>query len=609
MADPDRPLTEAFRKVSAYVRTATNGNQVPQIVSDWTSDIVLGARDAAKVTYNIHANNEKQALSKADEQLLVRSVSGYSRFKGDFIVKASAGVAENYDLSDADKQRAKELGSINGFSLAYDLDRDGREEILHIYFRQVNYVIVLEKDGVRTEVDACFGGDEVSDVEVALRDINGDRRPEVWIAYDTGTNWSTFCILQFRGVPGLDNRRRGNTGQGYGGTEVFRTLLRGGAGWSVTVGTDHSIKACAGSNCHSPATYAFDGERFRLLSSELDDDVAISRNRPFRDEKERAAVVYAAYRQAAKPVAAGPFKATSSPTSQTTKVMAELQGGGIEFGYTCDRNPADTNDALYVSERKGAGAAKVNADGRLSYPENLPVVPVMIDTAACPARVVATYEQNHHVYFAPETAERCIPLLANARTVTLPLLHGERALLEVRLPQDGSRRLMTEARDACRSGQVMREASNIIPPQRSSSETPPRAAGSAASRQGNGAPDAVRDRVPAGERGLHDGESGRELRRQRRLLQAAAQPPGYRRRQGSLFGAMADAHLRDGSGNPADHAAAAAAGRYEIAFEYTFRVANAKEAKDGRGVTRLLVGMTGDTVRILSEDGEVLPRN
>ena len=195
LADPDRPLTEAFRKVSAYVRTATNGNQVPQIVSDWTSDIVLGARDAAKVTYNIHPSNEKQALSKADEQLLVRSVSGYSRFKGDFIVKASAGVAENYDLSDADKQRAKELGSINGFSLAYDLDRDGREEILHVYFRQVNYVIVLEKDGVRTEVDACFGGDEVSDVEVALRDINGDRRPEVWIAYDTGTNWSTFCIL------------------------------------------------------------------------------------------------------------------------------------------------------------------------------------------------------------------------------------------------------------------------------------------------------------------------------------------------------------------------------------------------------------------------------
>ena len=307
-ADPTRPLMEIFRTVSAYVRTATNGDQVPQVVSDWTSDISLGAREAAKITYNISASDDKRALTKPEQELLIRSSSAYTRFKGDFIAKASVGVAENFDLSDADKKRAQELGSINGFSLAYDLDRDGRDEVIHVYFRQVNYVLVIEKDGVRTEVDSCFGGDEVTDIEVALRDINGDRRPEIWIAYDTGTNWSTFCILEFRGIPGLDNRRRGNTGLGNAGTEVFRTLLRGGGGWGITVGTDHSIKACAGSNCHSPASYSFDGERFRLLSSELDDDAALTKNRPFRDERERAGHVFASYRQAAKPVAAGEFK-------------------------------------------------------------------------------------------------------------------------------------------------------------------------------------------------------------------------------------------------------------------------------------------------------------
>jgi hypothetical protein len=304
LADPARPLMEIFRQVSAYVRTATNGNQIPQVVSDWTSDIALGAREAAKVTYNIFANNDKRALTKPEEELLIRSSSAYTRFRGDFIVRASVGNTENFDLTEVDKKRAKDLGSINGLSIVYDLDRDGRDEVLHVYFRQTNYVLVVEKEGVWTEVDSCFGGDEVTDVEIALRDINGDRRPEVWIAYDTGSNWSTFCILEFRGIPDLENRRRGNTGMGFAGTKVFRTLLRGGAGWGVTVGNDNRLKACAGSNCHSPASYAFDGERFRLLSSELDDDVGVVKDRPFRDEKERAGFVYAAYRQAAKSVTA-----------------------------------------------------------------------------------------------------------------------------------------------------------------------------------------------------------------------------------------------------------------------------------------------------------------
>ena len=49
--------------------------------------------------------------------------------------------------------------------------------------------------------------------------------------------------------------------------------------------------------------------------------------------------------------------------------------------------------------------------------------------------------------------------------------------------------------------------------------------------------------------------------------------------------------------------------RYDVTFEYTFRVANAKEAKEGRGATRLIVELTGGALRIWSEDGEVLQRN
>jgi hypothetical protein len=67
------------------------------------------------------------------------------------------------------------------------------------------------------------------------------------------------------------------------------------------------------------------------------------------------------------------------------------------------------------------------------------------------AESISTDEEMHHIYFAPETANRCIPLLAKAQTMTLPLMNGERALLQVKLPRDNSRRLIGEMHGACRA--------------------------------------------------------------------------------------------------------------------------------------------------------------
>ena len=67
----------------------------------------------------------------------------------------------------------------------------------------------------------------------------------------------------------------------------------------------------------------------------------------------------------------------------------------------------------------------------------------------------------HWIYFAPDTADRCIPLLAKARLVVLPLVQGEHGLLEVHVPQ-GNRGLVAEAHRACRSGQPLRDAKNAV---------------------------------------------------------------------------------------------------------------------------------------------------
>jgi hypothetical protein len=593
---------EIFRHVSAYVRTATNGAQVPQVVSDWTSDIALGAREAAKVTYNISRNDEKRPLTKAEEDLLIRASSGYTRFKGDFIVRASSGVAENFDLSEAERKRSKELGSINGFSMAYDLDRDGRDEVIHVYFRQVNYVLVIEKDNVKTEVEGCFGNDEVTDVEVALHDINGDRRPEIWIAYDTGTNWSTFCVLEFRGIPGLDSRRRGNTGLGNAGTQAFRTLLRGGAGWSVTVATDHSIKACAGSNCHSPASYTFDGEYFRLLSSELDDDIATIRGVPFRDERERAARLFAAWRQAAKPIAAGPFM-TVAGAPQSVTAASQLALPGAEIGYACERpGQSEESDELFARTTKTSAAPEIEGNGRLSYPENRPVVPLLIDNAECVAQLVTTYEQTHRIYFSRETADRCIPLLAKARTVTLPLVQGERALLEVKLPPEAGRRAIIDAFNACRANGPRGQAGDRL----ANNSLPESAAPVAAEMKtrimqfvtqyldesGSFAPETISSNYAESVDYYKSRRSRKDIAVDKLRYTSRWPTRAYQLTSGTL------AIEPNGSDNRS----------YRVNFEYSFRVSNGRETKEGRGIARLVLTSAGGVLQILTEDGEVLQR-
>lgn len=241
---------------------------MPQIVSDWTDEVALSAsKPAARVEYHISPATFPPAreLTSAERDLVIRMVTGFAKFDGNFIAKASIGDQPDFTLTEDAKKRAKGLGFANGLSISYDLDRDGRDEILHVYYKQVGYFIALEVEGVKAEISNCAVAERV---EIALRDVNGDRRPEVWIAYEdgnTGPMWGKFCILEYKGLPNLANLRRGNTGTVFAGGAAFRPLLEADSGWHVTVANDNTIKACAGSNCHTFWTYSFDGARFRLL--------------------------------------------------------------------------------------------------------------------------------------------------------------------------------------------------------------------------------------------------------------------------------------------------------------------------------------------------------
>jgi hypothetical protein len=459
-----RPLTEIFRNVSAYVRTVTKGEQIPQVVSDWTADIALGKSPASRVEYQV-ASNTDRALSKPDRDVVLRSASGFGKFEGDFIAKAGIGDLPRGDMSEAERERARKLGNVNGFSIKYDLDRDGREETLSVNFRQTGYWLTLESQGVVGQVASCIDGDTPTAIEVALKDINGNRRPEIWVAYETEdtSGWGKFCVLEFKGIPNLADRRRASTGQVNLGYSAFRTLLRGEAGWQVTVANDNTIKACGGSNCHTPWTYSFDGKAFRLIDNGGEKPGAAAAL-PFADEKQRAVNLYAGLSRAAgQPLATQTWRAARTATGGMT-VSARI-GRRTEVSYQCSKNQVDTlgYEALEFHDKPAPntqGAAEIEIEPTLAYGESGGNVPMLLDGRPCGTIYVTGEGGVIRLQTNDDQASTCLEGLARAKVATLPLVH-QNGLLRLRL--DGAARALSSARAACQ-GKVASVAPAAISP-------------------------------------------------------------------------------------------------------------------------------------------------
>jgi hypothetical protein len=460
-----RPLTEVFRNVSAYVRTVTKGEQIPQVVSDWTGDVALGGGAIERVAYQVISSNDDKPLSKEDRDLVLRSANGFSKFSGDFIAKAGIGDLPSGDMSDADKERAQKLGLVQGFSIDYDLDRDGRDEALGVHFQQNGYWLTLKSQGITAQIANCFDGDTPNAVEVALKDINGDRRPEIFVAYETEntTGWGKFCILEFKGVPNLAERRRASTGAINLGFEAFRTLLRGESGWGVSLANDNTIKACGGSNCHSSWTYSFDGEKFRLVDASGEKPTGAAAL-PFADERERAGNLYSAFTRHGGPLLTSQSWRMSRK-GESVVVSARI-GNRTEIAYECSKNSVGTiaYESLDLRDKPvpdAVGGSEIEIEPTLAYGENVDKAPMLLDGRACGPMSIGTGSDSGLVQLQSSDDQKsaCFEGLSRAKIATLPLLH-EKALLRVRL--DGGAQMLTQARALC--GGKLASASAVVLP-------------------------------------------------------------------------------------------------------------------------------------------------
>jgi hypothetical protein len=308
LAQPERPLDVIFRSASAYVRTVTNGRQVPQIVSDWTGDVTLGRSATARVRYLNTSLGEQEARTVGE------AARALPRFGGAFIARESQSFVATWRAADAaTRRRADALGRVNGFAIDYDLDRDGREESIAAYVMQSNAVLEVVDEGVSVIDTPCFDfergldGGAIEAVEIALRDLDGDGRPEIFVHYQPENEpWGPFCVLRYKGAGQHADLRRGPGGRRWAGADgLFEVLLKD-RGETVTVGADNGIEACAGSNCHARSAWRFDGTHFRQTLDESEPP-SPAKALPFRNEAERARNI--------GPVAPPPAPALSPPSA------------------------------------------------------------------------------------------------------------------------------------------------------------------------------------------------------------------------------------------------------------------------------------------------------
>ncbi len=327
-AKADRPFGEVLRSASAYVRTVTNGAQVPQLVSDWTSDIVLGRATAAVVRYlGVSRATGDAPLSAEEVRIVGEAKRSQKVLSGTFIVAASQSFTDNWlEAEDAEKARAAAIGFVNGFAIDYDIDRDGRPETIAAYVRQTNAIIEVVDEGVSRLDAPCYEFDstQVEAMEIALRDINGDRRPEIFLHYQTEPgNWGTLCILEYVGPRDLSASRRAAQGASTAGEGMFRVLLRHDGAWTVSVGADNGLELCAGSNCHTRSAYTFDGTHFRMTFDESDQPEA-GKASPFRDQAERDRLIKANPGRKAAAVAPPPTPPPAPATNLAPPSLAAV---------------------------------------------------------------------------------------------------------------------------------------------------------------------------------------------------------------------------------------------------------------------------------------------
>ena len=436
---------------SVFAQVGPAATEIEKPVTDQGHEASAGVAAPPRATYQVLPADNDKPLSNEDSEFVLKSANGFSKFGGNFLVKAGIGNLPSVEMSDVDRERAGKLGRVQSFSISQDLDGDGDQETLSVLFKQSGYALTLSSRGVAAQLSSCFDGDIPTNVEVALKDINGDRKPEVWIAYETRetAGWGKFCILEYKGVSDLAARQRVAPDAVDLGFDAFRTLLRGESGSAVAVADDNTIKACGGSDCQSSSTYSFDGTKFRQvdISGQKPSGAAAL---PFADERERASELYATMTRSGGPLL------TSHGWSLLTKGDSVAVSGRIgdrtDFAYRCSGNSVggiahESLELRDTPEPNAMAGAEVEIEPIFSYGESRAAAPILLDGRSCGPVSISTAEDGRlSIRSAGDAGSACFEGLARTRIVTLPLLHRN-SLVRVRL--EGSGQMLSQARALC----------------------------------------------------------------------------------------------------------------------------------------------------------------
>jgi Caspase domain len=282
----DLDVVGVFTEVSRYVVETTQGVQRPELRISWsTHNFFLNPRVQARNVIRYLMSNAKPG-DQLYEQHVDELIDFYKpeHLHGPFNAAGSlmTNISEENWLYKGRVDRTKfnpiksGIGHANGFAIDLDFGGDGQMESLVVRDGQVGVEFYILKAGVwhrftpvcpkhsLSEEQKAGGSDEdIESVEVAILDINNNRKADIWIATrHKDQAWPDLCIVEYTGnVRKVDHISHGSQ-ETIWDPFIVQPLISNTAGWGVRVLTDRSIEICAGSYCANRWTFRWNGSKF-----------------------------------------------------------------------------------------------------------------------------------------------------------------------------------------------------------------------------------------------------------------------------------------------------------------------------------------------------------
>ncbi|MEM8687917.1 MAG: caspase family protein, partial [Pseudomonadota bacterium] len=271
----DLDILSMFIETSSYVVKRTNGKQRPEVRFSWTGRHYFSQKEAdlEALTYFFYSDQSRREYERNKRAVNeLHSTKNSDVESIQFELYASARYdRESFTLKEKLEKTGRPSFFANtklpfGFRMSYDFDRDGETETLTLSVSNADGLTArMQDNGTTVFFDKCLPtspAHELDSLDVGLLDINGNRRPDIWImSRPQGGFWGNLCILEYNGNIRATSAGFGTAAQRVDDT-IVEKLIESSMGWRVQALPGNAIEICGGTGCANQWVFKWNGRQF-----------------------------------------------------------------------------------------------------------------------------------------------------------------------------------------------------------------------------------------------------------------------------------------------------------------------------------------------------------